>query len=226
VIQDTKEPDVSIENTEYGVKFSGYYEGWDFTLNYFYTWDDAPAVKKSLDPRTGMLTVSPEHERLHIVGGTVATVLWEAVVRGEIAAHLGKYFSTSDMTVSDMVVDKPFLSYALAWERSLLEVDWLVQFLQEAILDYDDALTDDEFNTRLTLRGSKQYINDTLEVALTAAYGVNDTEFLLRPSISYDITDLLEIKGGVDLFEGGDDDSLIGQFDDRDRVYVELKYSF
>lgn len=226
VVNETKEPETSVENTEYGVKLSGYYEGWDFTLNYFYTWDDAPTVKKNINRQTGTLSVAPEHERLHIVGGTVATQLWDAVVRAEIAAHLGRYFSVGDMTVPDMVVDKSFLSYALAWERSLLEVDWLVQFLQEMILDYEDAITDDEVNTRVTLRGSKRFINDTLEIALTAAYGANDDEFLLRPTISYDITDVVEIKGGVDLFEGGNEDSLIGQFDDRDRLYAELKYSF
>jgi hypothetical protein len=226
VINETKEPETSVENTEFGLKISGYYEGWDFTLNYLYTWDDTPTVKKMPDIHTGTLTVSPEHERLHIAGGTMATVLWDAVVRAEIAAHLGKYFSVSDLTVPGMVVDKTFLSYALAWERDLFDITWLVQFLQEVILDYEDAITDDEVNTRITLRGSKLFINDTLEVALSAAYGLNDGEFLLRPSMTYDITDGLEIKGGIDLFEGGNEQSLIGQFDDRDRFYLELKYSF
>ncbi|GAK56063.1 hypothetical protein U27_03025 [Candidatus Vecturithrix granuli] len=226
VINDTKEPDESMKNTEYGIKFTGFYAGWDFTLNYLYSWDDIPVIKKSLDRETGTLTVSPEHERLHIVGGSFANVFWDAVVRGELAAKIGQYFSVDDPTVSDMVVEKTQLSYALAFERDLFDVSWLLQILQETILDYDSAITDDEIDTKITLRGTKNFMNETLEVVVSTIYGVNETEFLIRPSIEYDITDSTKIKVGADFFEGGDNDTMFGQFNEKDRLYVELKYSF
>jgi hypothetical protein len=56
--------------------------------------------------------------------------------------------------------------------------------------------------------------------------GLNEGEFLLQPSVEYAINDSTKIKVGADLFEGGNEESLIGQFDDKDRLYVELKYSF
>lgn len=226
VINDTKEPDESLENTEYGLKFTGFYHGWDFTLNYLYSWDDIPAIKKTLDPAAGTITVAPEHERIHIVGGSFANVFWDAVVRAEIAAKIGKYFSVDDPTVPDMVSEKTQISYALAFERDLYDISWLLQILQETILDYDEAISDDEVDTKITLRGTKTFMNETLEVVLSTIYGVNGTEFVIRPSLEYDITDSTKIKVGADFFEGGDDDSLFGQFDDKDRLYVELKYSF
>jgi len=226
VINPVEEPDESFENTEYGLKFTGYYEGWDFTLNYLYTWDDEPIVKKSLDRETGTLTISPEHERMHIAGGTFATVVWDAVVRGELAVKIGKYFPVDDVTVSEMAVEKTLLSYALAFERDLLDISWLVQFLQETILDYEDTITRDEVDTKLTLRGSKSNEREALDFALAVGYSVNESEFLIRPSVEYDISDSTKIKIGVDLFEGGDESTFFGQFDKKDRVYVELKYSF
>ncbi len=226
VINPVEEPDESFENTEYGAKFTGYYEGWDFTLNYLYTWDDDPIVKKSFDMNTGILTISPEHERMHIAGGTFATVLWDTVVRGELSAGIGKYFEVDDITVPDMVVEKTLLSYALALERDILDISWTIQFLQETILDYEDAITNDEVDTKLTLRGSKSNDEETLEFVVFTVYGVNEEEFLIRPTITYDITDSIKIKVGADFFEGGDKDTFFGQFDEKDRLYVELKYSF
>ena len=226
MINDTQEPDESVEHTEYGLKFTGFHEGWDVTLNYLYSWDDIPTIKKSLDTDAGTITISPEHERLHIVGGSFANVFWDAVVRGEMAAKIGKYFSVDDPTDPDMVVEKTLLSYALAFERDLFDISWLLQILQESILDYDDAITDDQVDTKITLRGTKNFMNETLEVVLSTIYGVNETEFVIRPSMEYDITDSTKITVGADFFEGGDDDTMFGQFDEKDRLYVELKYSF
>lgn len=226
IINAVKEPDESFENTEYGLKFTGYYGGWDLTLNYLYTWDDEPIVKKSLDPNAGTMTISPEHERMHIAGGTFATAVWDAVVRGELAVKIGKYLSVDDVTVPDMAVEKTLLNYALAFERDLFDISWLLQFFQDAVLDYDEAISRDEVDTKLTLRGSKTNERETLEFVLSVGYGVNESEFLIRPSLGYDLNDSTKIKVGVDLFEGGDEDTLFGQFDEKDRVYLELKYSF
>lgn len=226
IINDTKEPHESFENTEYGLMFKGFYDGWDFTLNYLYSWDDVPVIKQSLDAEARILTISPEHERVNIVGGSFANVFWDTVVRGEFAAKIGKYFSVDDLSDSDMVVKKTLLSYALAFERELLDISWLLQLLQDTILDYDDTLTHDQVDTRITLRNSKDFMNETLEVVLFTVYGVNESEYVLRPSVEYKITDSTKVTVGVDLFEGGDDDTFFGQFDDKDRLYVEFKYSF
>lgn len=226
IINSIEEPDESFENTEYGLKFTGYREGWDFTLNYLYTWDDEPIVKKTLDMGAGTLTIAPEHERMHIIGGTFATAGWDAVVRGELAAKIGKYFPVDDVTVPEMAVEKTLISYALAFERDLFDISWLVQFLQETVLDYEKTITRDEMDTKLTLRGSKTNERETLEFILSLVYGINESEFLIRPSIEYDITDSTKIKVGADLFEGGATDTFFGQFDEKDRIYLELKYSF
>ena len=77
-----------------------------------------------------------------------------------------------------------------------------------------------------TLRGSKSNEREALDFALAVGYSVNESEFLIRPSVEYDISDSTKIKIGVDLFEGGDESTFFGQFDKKDRVYVELKYSF
>lgn len=73
-VKSTREPETRAKNFEYGARFGGFLNGWDFTLNYLAGWDDVPAVKTVFAPDTRTVTVAPEYERLQIIGGTVANV--------------------------------------------------------------------------------------------------------------------------------------------------------
>jgi hypothetical protein len=219
----THVPEENIENTEYGLKLTGFYNGWDFTLNYLYSWDDMPVFKQSFDADTEAVTISPEYERLHIVGGTVANVFWDAVVRGEVAAKIGQYFSVDDPAVSDMAVEKDLLTYALACERDLLDIHWLVQVLQERILDYDEAMTTDEVSTYATLNGSKDFLQETLDIEMMVIYNAQSEQFTLEPSIEYALNDAIVFSAGVDVVVGKDSDTVD---ENTERIYAEVKYSF
>lgn len=221
-INDTKEPDTSLENTEYGLKFSGYASGWDLTLNYFYSWDDVPVFKKSVDKTTGALEISPEHQRQHIIGGTFANVLLDAVVRGEIAAKIGQYFAVDDPAIADMAVEKTLLSYALAAERDIADITWTAQALQETILEYEETITTDEVRTYLTLRGARTFLRETLNLSTFIIYDVNNTKWTFKPSVAYDYSDALSLSCGLD-FLAGDTDAAD---DEKERVYAEIRYSF
>lgn len=49
--------------------------------------------------------------------------------------------------------------------------------------------------------------------------------YFINPEIHYDITDELKLTFGVDLFEGVQK-TFFGQFDNDDRSYFFLRYSF
>lgn len=223
IVRSTNTPEETVKNTEYGLKLSGFYSGWDFTLNYLYSWDDMPVFTRSVDGDTGTVTISPEYERLHIVGGTCANVFWDTVVRGEFAAKIGKYFAVDDPAVSDMAVEKTLLNYALAFERDLLDIHWIAQVLQETILEYEEAITTDEVSTYATLNGSKDFLQETLSIEMFIIYNTQTEQFTLKPSIEYDLNDAMAISAGVDVVVGKDSDTVD---DDKERIYAEVKYSF
>ncbi len=218
VVRATEEPATSFENTRYGVRFSGFVGGWDFTLNYLYSWDSIPVFRKTLDTATGKFTISPEYERLHIVGGSCANVFWNTVFRGEIAASFDKYLAVSDLAVPEMMLQKDVLDYALAFERDSFDIHWIGQVLQSAVLNYDDSVTTDEFQTYLTLQGAKDFRNDTVELTVFLIYHTNEGRCIVRPDIEWDVTDAFAVTLGANLNEEG-----TGR---EDRVYVEVKYSF
>ena len=53
------------------------------------------------------------------------------------------------------------------------------------------------------------YIVETLELELLWLQCINDGDGLVRPKISYELRDNLEIHGGIDIFYG---DKIIGYF--------------
>lgn len=48
---------------------------------------------------------------------------------------------------------------------------------------------------------------------------------MIRPKVSYAFTDEITARLGVDLFMGNAT-AFFGQFDDNDRVYTEVEYTF
>ena len=227
IVNEEDDPDVNFENTTYGLRFKGFHDGWDFTLNYLYGWNNSPTRRVQVDLDTGTVTTSLGHDRMHLIGASVVNVLWDTVVRLEIAAKLGMYFNIADLQVSDMVVEKDRLDYAIALERDLYDITWLAQFVQRSILDYEDAISTDQHETMATLRATKA-LNDeeTIELELLGMYNFSADDYLFRPSIEYAITDAWRFTSGLDIFGGGDEYSFLGQFDDQDRLYAEIRYSF
>ena len=228
VMNEEDDLNVSFKNTVWGARLKGLLRGWDVTLNALYGWDVSPTQKKRIDAAARAITVSPEHERMSMVGGSVVNVLWETVVRLEAAAKFGKYFRVTDATAPDMVVEKDTLDYALAFERDMYRMSWLLQAHQQVILDYDDAISPEErVNSRITLRAAK-YIDteETLQVEITTVYRINDEDYWIAPNVEYKVTDSWRLKGGFDIFGGGDEATTFGQFDKKDRIYAEARYSF
>ncbi|PIE29194.1 hypothetical protein CSA57_10320 [candidate division KSB3 bacterium] len=228
LVNDDEELDVSAENTRYGLRFKGLLGNWDVTLNYLYTWNNIPVRKKALNLETGTLSVSPEYERMQLIGGSIVNVLFDTVVRFELAGKLGLYFDVDDMTVPDMVVEKDTIEYALAFERDLWDITWILQGSQQYILDYDQAISSEkEVNTVATLRASKALnYEETLEFEVLGMYRFADDGYLIRPKLTYDLTDALRLSAGLDIFGGGDKNGFFGQFDEKDQLYAELRYSF
>ena len=57
------------------------------------------------------LIVTPKHHRLGLVGGSFSSDFLGPVLRGEVAYYNGKYYSSTDPTLSDGVVKKNYIHY-------------------------------------------------------------------------------------------------------------------
>lgn len=224
-----QEVEDALENSEWFAKYSAITPAIDFEIMAGYAWDDDPTmhVHKTIDPQTRQLTgltVTPRHHRLGIGGGSFSSTLGPFVVRGEGAWYAGKYFNTTDPAIADAVVKKDYLHYLFGVDYTLWDINLSGQFIQQAILEYDEPIEQDEFENTATFLARRDFLRETLILELFTYVGLNNNDALLRPRIYYDLADGFEILLGANLFAG--DEGSFGQYSDNNMAYFKVKYSF
>ena len=224
-----KEVAATLENSEVFAKFSAITSAIDFEIMAGYMWDDDPTmhISKTINPQTHQLTgltVTPRHHRLGLAGGSFSSTLGGFVLRGEGAYYNGKYFNSEDSTLTDGTVKKNYLHYLLGVDYTLWDIRLSFQFIQQAILDYENPIKNDEFENTMTVLASKDFLRETLRLELFSYIGLNNSDALIRPKITYDLADGFELLLGANIFLGSE--GRFGQYDDNDMVYTKIKYSF
>ncbi len=220
----------SIKNSEIFAKYSVFSSAIDFEIMGGYTWDADPTIHtlKEIDPLTHQLlslTAIPEHHRLTLTGGSFSTTLGPIVLRGEGAYYWGKYFQTEEPKALEGVTEKNYLNYLIGADFTISGIKFSTQFIQQYIIDYDDFIVNNEVNNLMTFLARKDLLEgDTLHLEFFSYIGLTDNDGLIRPKISYDLTDGLNILLGANIFYG--DKGMFGRFNKNDMVYVKIKYSF
>ena len=222
----------SLENSEIFVKYSALTSKIDFELMSGYTWDDYPAmhIDKQVDMSSGSpvltgLNITPEHHRLYLGGGSFSTEIKGIVLRGEAAYYNGKYFQTEDPLAIGALVQKDYLHYLIGLDYSIGNIKFSTQFIQEAILDYDENMQNEEIENTMTFLARYDLLRETLHLELFSYIGLTNGDALIRPKITYDFDDSFSILLGSNIFIG-DIEGRFGQYKDNSMGYVKLKYSF
>jgi len=226
----------SLENSEIFMKWSAITSKIDFDIMGGYTWDDNPtmhvqkhfAVDTTTMPPTpylSSLTITPEHHRLYVAGGSFSSEIKGVILRGEAAYYNGKYFQTEDMNAVDALVQKDYLNYVVGLDFSIGSVKLSAQFIQKYILDYSTGMVDDEINNMATGLIRYDMMRETLHLELFSYIGITGEDALIRPKISYDFDDSFNILLGANIFVG-DRAGQFGQYQDNTMVYTKIKYNF
>lgn len=226
----------SLENSEIFVKYSALTSKIDFEVMGGYTWDDNPTmhVQKEFEidtsqtpptPKLKSINITPEHHRLSVAGGSFSTELSGLIVRGEAAYYDGKYFQTEDPLANDALVQKDYLHYLIGLDFTIKDIKFSTQFIQEAILDYDKQMINQEFENTMTFLARYDMLRETLHLELFSYVGLTNQDALIRPKITYDFGDSFSILLGSNIFIG-DEDGRFGQYKNNSMLYTKIKYSF
>lgn len=264
------EPDSwNFKDAEYGLRWEG--NAWDteLTLSYFYTWDDFPAIFRAVpldtsvfcradDPEDDATCINPAffptYTRMHMYGGTAVKQFGRYILKGEVAYVQDKLFGVKNSTDrnGDGFVDydgelqKDHIRWAMGVEFNIGGWDIAPGLTQWIILNYDEVLLQDRFDTSLNLFVRKEFPAQAAVFQMLVLYLANMDEFLFKPKTTFQVDDRLQFAVGLDLFYGLKSDfgvqsassgsstfdpsfsraQFIGNFHDNDRIYFEFKYSF
>jgi uncharacterized protein DUF1302 len=226
----------SLENSEVFLKWSVMTSKLDFELMGGYTWDDNPSmhvqkqfgINNTTTPPTPMLTgltITPQYHRLAVAGGSFGAEILGVVLRGEGAYYNGKYFQTEDPSAEDALVQKDYLNYVVGLDFNIGGVILSTQFIQKYILDHDELMSEDEFQSTATFVARYNMLRETLHLELFSYIGLSNKDALIRPKISYDFDDSFSLHLGANIFVG-DREGQFGQYQDNTMIYTKIKYSF
>ena len=226
----------SLENSEVFLKYSLMSSNIDFDIMGGYTWDDNPTmhVQKqfgmdtSTVPPSPILTgisITPQHHRLGLVGGSFSTEIKGVIIRGEAAYYNGKYFQTSAPMAVDAIIQKDYLNYVVGLDFSLGPVKMSGQFIQKYIVDHEDMMLDDEINNMATVMARYDMLRETLHLELFSYIGITNSDALIRPKVTYDFDDGFSILLGGNIFVG-DEGGQFGKYHNNSMIYTKIKYSF
>ena len=226
-----------LENSEGFIKFSGMSSLLDYEIMAGSMWDDDPNLHVSPiieqgNPQPLGLTLTPKHHQLTLVGGSFSSELGGLILRGEGAYYMGKQFSAlnpDQLNLPTSLLEKDYAHYLIGTDFSIGTTRFSTQFIQRAILDYDDLIVQDELDNTMTFLANRTFLQETLTLQLFGYFGLNNEDALIRPSVTYDLADGFEILAGANIFVKNEDSENTGQFgyyDDNDMIYVKMKYSF
>ncbi len=215
-----KEIASKFENSELFMRYSSIGQKYDYELMAAYSWDDKPTLHKNFQE----MSVVPEHHRLTTLGGSISTMKGPFVFRGEGAYVSGKYFNLKNPKnhISDYpegVIEKESTKWLTGVDYNYEGYLLSAQFTQETILDYKEEIVQDEFSNMMTLLIQKDFMRTKLNTEINFHYNLNDEVLMAKPSISYDYSDTLNIKGGANL-------TLEGETFKEDVIYFQTEYLF
>lgn len=226
--------DPSFENSELYLKYALSSSAIDFDLMAAYTWDATPSmyVEKELmmDTTTGSpiltgLLITPEINRLTVIGGSFTSTLKSFIIRGEAAYYNGKYFQTEDPKAAGALTQNNYLHYVLGLDYGIGNLKLSAQFIQKYIMDYNDFINEEEFGNTMTFLARYDMMRETLHLELFSYIGLNYGDALIRPKLSYDFSDSFSILAGANIFVG-DERGMFGRYHENSMIYTKIKYNF
>ena len=223
-IRNDDQPAQKLSNGAYGLRLSMLKAGWDISGFFYHSVDAAPHFSRSIN-NNGQTVLTPEHDKIDQLGTTLAKDFGAVLVKAEAIYTWNRWFNVDDASSSTGVVQQDTLDYVVGLEHTFINGTLLnFQFFQRWYTDHDSDLLFDRFETGISLYASTEF-NSKTEGEILMISGLNRTDWMIRPKVTWDLASNWWLAVGVDIF-GGDSIGLFGRFDDSDRVYGNVRYSF
>lgn len=250
----TVEPESGeFENWEVGLRWENIIANTELSLSYFYTWDDFPVIFRTVEIGGEDPVFFPTYTRITMYGGTAVRQVGSYILKGELAYVTDKFFgrrNTADddgdgVVDTNGVAQKDHIRWGLGVDFVLQSWDVALGATQWIILDYEDNLIQQEFDTSYSLFMRREFPQYSMTAQLLWLYFFTLGEHYIKPKVTFQVTNEFQFSVGLDLFDGEASDfgssptsvvggfdstvqraQFVGNFSDNDRVFFEFKYSF
>lgn len=221
-------PESIYSDSDVGIRFSNFVNGWDYTLNYFYHFHDSPVVFQT--ERQHGIDIDSTYRRNHLIGASASNTFGDFTFRAEVGFNSDTYHYTlpTDLGNNQGVHNSQEISsvVGLDWQgldNTLLSVQWF----QSRLLDYpsNKDIIRDQQNNIASFLYQQTFNNEIITVDLLALHSFNDKEGSVQLTLSYQWQSDITLWLGSDIFYG-DQNGLFGQFSNNDRLTIGWQWGF
>jgi hypothetical protein len=227
IFRNDNQPTQELSDSAYGLRLSALKAGWDMTGFYYRSRDASPTFfRRFEDGPTPTLIFEPRHKKIHQFGGTMAKDFRHFLLRAEAIYTLDRRYLIDDLSDADGVEKQNTVDYVVGLEHATMGGTTLnFQFFQRWYTDHDPDNLFDEFEQGASFYTRKE-LTGRLEGELLLISSLNREDWMFRPKLKYDLSGNWWLAVGADVF-GGERKGLIGgRFDDSDRIYGNIRYTF
>lgn len=219
-------PDGTANNMNYGLRLSTLKNGWDVSGFYYRGSDINPSFYREIVPGARPTFIyQARHDRIHQYGGTMAKDFGDVVLKAEAVYTRDRQFTVMNLTDADGLVRQNTLDWAVGLDFTLpADSRFNVQFFQRQHFDYNPDIIADRLENGYSLFASSKLGNNWETQALFIS-SLNRSDWLFRPRVSWNIQRNWRLMLGADIFSGPQL-GMFGRYDQHDRVYSEVRYSF
>jgi hypothetical protein len=214
--------------------FRGYDPYYGFMINSFSLEGQVPSIE---------LSATPYHKSSYGIDLAIPVGSW--IIRAETVFDQTKDYE------AQMHIPNPNLNWVVGVERSFWDITAILQYIgyyTRDFISFDDLpppqsmdeilireLTEfnrkifyqqEETNHALSLTLNRSFRFETISIEATGYYNITSEEWLIRPKLSWNITDHLETSIGGFYSEGPDKTLLFYASDVMNGAFVELKVNF
>lgn len=217
-------PERNADNMNYGLRLSTLKNGWDLSGFYYRSSDINPTFYR--DPIVSTtISYQARHDRIHQFGSTLAKDFGDVVLKGEAVYTRGRSFTVRNAMDSDGVAQQNTLDWAAGLDFTLPANSRLnVQVFQRQFFGYNQDIIPDKHENGYSLLFNTKFFNNWEAQALLIS-SINRTDWLFRPRVTWNFERNWRLLVGADVFKGPPL-GMFGRYDQHDRMYSEVRYSF
>ena len=244
-MDDPEYPDANLKNSTIATRLHFTWPAFEFSVSYLIGTSTFPGIYlKEIDFAKLQVTVAMASYQHQVVGADFATTIGSVGLRGEFAYRQPQGYETYEHA------PLPDLQYVLGVDREFFaQVNVILQYSGRAVLDWDAvqgsgstipalfrdmfkekrrmiASQQEQFQHSATLRVQWMLLHDTLSLEMLGMYNFSTEELLLRPRLTYDITDALRFSAGGMVYLGADNTLFDMIEESQSSGFVELLASF
>lgn len=225
LFRDPKKPDRTIGNGNAGVRANTVVDGWDVAGFVYRSFATSPTFYRIVPDPGDTSIFEPRYDRIWQAGATVSKDFSDFVLRAETVFAHGQGYTLAVPSTADGVVKRNTFDYIVSVDFPLpRDGRFNLQAFQRVFSGGGDdlAIRSDGFGASVFVSTK---VTATLEPQLLWLQNFAHGGGLVRPRLNWYPAKNYTVGTGVDIFTGPSD-GFFGRFNNRDRVYAEVRYDF